>query len=136
MRAILSSMFAVLILMACSGNSQKSTEQPVQADQSTVFVYYFHGKQRCKTCVAVEEVTTEFIKEAYSGNSKVKYVEVNIGEGDNEALIEKYEVTWNALIIAKADNHTDITKEAFETAVSSPQTLTELIEAEINKRLE
>jgi len=39
------------------------------------------------------------------------------------------------LIIAKGDDFVDITEQAFATAVSNPESLTNLIKNEVNKRL-
>lgn len=134
MRTIIIALLAAVMLTACgNGGTKKAT---TEADNSTVYVYYFHGKQRCKTCMTVEKVTLKTIEDTYAGNDKVKYVEVRTDETNNAALVEKYQVTWNALIIAKGDDNIDITKEAFATAVNSPEMLTEQIKTEVNKRLE
>ncbi|MDH8701744.1 ABC-type glycerol-3-phosphate transport system substrate-binding protein [Dysgonomonadaceae bacterium PH5-43] len=133
----------VLLLTACGGNTQKNnqessgvTEVKTQlADTSTVNVYYFHGKQRCKTCIAVGDVTEKTIKELYTDNPYVKFIEVKTDEEQNASLVEEYEVTWNALIIAKGDNHVEITKEAFANALNSPENLANLIKTEVDKRL-
>lgn len=132
-----------LLLTACGGKTQKNnqessgvTETKTQlADASTVNVYYFHGKQRCKTCIAVGDVTEKTIKELYTDNPYVKFIEVKTDEEQNASLVEKYEVTWNALIIAKGDRHVEITKEAFANALNSPEKLTDLIKTEVDKRL-
>lgn len=130
------------LFTACGNRNTKktaensATETTVQAtDASTVYVYYFHGKQRCKTCIAVGDVTEKTIKDLYANNPKVKFMEVKTHEEQNAALVEKYEVTWNALIIAKGDNSNDITKYAFANAINSPEILTDLIKTEVDKRL-
>lgn len=138
-KSILIGLFAVL-LMSCGGNAGKNKEQgndtKAQAtDASMVNVYYFHGKQRCKTCMAVEAVAKKTIEDGYATNNKVKFIEVDTSDKQNEALVEKYEVSWNALIIAKGENSIDITDRAFASAVNSPETLTNLIKEEVNSRL-
>lgn len=141
-KSILSGLL-VLLLAACSGNTHKSNqdssglaETKIQlTDASSVNVYYFHGKQRCKTCIAVGNVTEKTIKELYAKNPQVKFIEVKTEEKQNNSLVEKYEVTWNALIIAKGDDHIEITKEAFANALNSPEKLTALIKTEVDKRL-
>jgi len=50
-------------------------------------------------------------------------------------LVEKYEIGWNSLIIAKGNNTVDITEEAFANAIKKPEALVELINKEINSRL-
>ncbi|MDH6303683.1 ABC-type glycerol-3-phosphate transport system substrate-binding protein [Parabacteroides sp. PF5-5] len=134
--------FLAILLAACGGNTQKNNEQPTgtetkgqMVDTSAVNVYYFHGKQRCKTCIAVGDLTEKTIKELYTDNPHVKFIEVKTEEEQNASLVEKYEVTWNALIIAKGNNHIEITKEAFANALNSPEKLIDLIRTEVDKRL-
>lgn len=142
-KSILIGLMAVTIFTACGqANGKKdskeiaSTETTVQStDASVVNVYYFHGKQRCKTCIAVEKVTKETIEKAYADNKNVRYVEINTDDKSNAKLVEKYQITWNALIIEKGDSHIDLTKEGFANAVNTPDVLTELIKKEVNSRL-
>ena len=124
-----------LLFIACGGNGQKKTTDSAKTDPDVVNVYYFHGKQRCKTCIAVGDVAQKTIAENYTGNKKVKFTEVNTSEKENETLVEKYQVTWNALIIVKGDNSADITEQAFANAVNNPQVLETLLKDEVNKRL-
>ena len=143
MKHLLIITLAVFTLTACGNRNNKnkvaetaSTETSVKTtDQSTVYVYYFHGKQRCKTCIAVGNVTQQAVKEMYADNPKVKFIEVHTDDEANAALVEKYEVTWNALIIAKGDDSNDITKYAFANAINSPDVLNDLIKTEVDKRL-
>jgi len=127
-------MLTCLLLASCGGDNQKKKAE--QTDASAVYVYYFHGKQRCKTCIAVENVTKRTIAETYGKSDKVKYIGIETDEKENGPLVEKYEITWNALIIARGDKHVDITNDAFATAVNSPDALTEQIKSEVNKLLE
>jgi len=123
----------IAILAGCKQNTQKAEQ--VTTDPDIVTVYYFHGKQRCKTCIAVGDVAKETVENSFADNDNVRFVEINTSEKGNDALIEKYEVTWNALIIAKGDNSIEITDQAFASAVENPQKLENLIKEEINKRL-
>lgn len=134
--------FFALLLVACGGSTQKNNKQATGTetkeqvvDASTINVYYFHGKQRCKTCIAVGDVTEKTIKELYADNPHVKFIEIKTDEKQNASLVEKYEVTWNALIIAKGDNSVDLTDKAFANALNSPENLTNLIKTEVDKRL-
>lgn len=131
-----------IALVACNNSGSKKTDSTkaetttVTADVSTVNVYYFHGKARCKTCIAVGDVAKETIEKAFAGNKNVRFTEINTSEKGNEALVEKYEVTWNALIIAKGDQSKDLTEQAFATAVSNPEKLTEDIKTTVNSLLD
>lgn len=146
-KCILIGLFTVLLAACggnCGGNAQKNNQQTTGtdtetkaqiADASVVKVYYFHGKQRCKACIAVEKVTKETIEKAYADNKNVRFMEVNTENKANSALVEKYQITWNALIIEKGDSHIDLTKEGFANAVNTPDVLTERIKEEVNARL-
>lgn len=143
-REILIGLMAATLLTACGqGSSKKENKETASTEvivgqtteASVVNVYYFHGKQRCKTCIAVGNVTEETIKGAYADNPNVKFIEIETDKKENGGLVEKYAITWNALIIAKGDDNVEVTKQAFANAVNSPEKLTELIKAEVDKRL-
>ncbi|GAB1360661.1 hypothetical protein MASR1M31_24840 [Porphyromonadaceae bacterium] len=130
MKNAILALFVLLSMTACqsSGNNKsESTESKaaVEAavDPSVTHVYYIHGKQRCKTCVAVGEVTKKTVETFYGGNEKVRFIEIKTSEADNEALIEKLGVTFNALIVAKGDKLTNLTEQAFATALNNPESL-------------
>lgn len=142
MKNLIVALFALVAITACNNSGSKKTDAAkaetttVTSDVSTVNVYYFHGKARCKTCIAVGDVAKETIEKAFAGNDKVKFTEINTSEKGSEALVEKYEVTWNALIIAKGDQSKDLTEQAFATAVGNPEKLTEDIKTTVNSLLE
>ncbi len=129
----------IAVLTGCNQSANKAdnsaTTTPTE-DATLVSVYYFHGKQRCKTCIAVGNIAQETVGKAYADNSKVVFKEINTDEKANVDLVEKYQVAWNALIIAKGEDFIEITDQAFATALSSPDALTDLIKEEVNKRLQ
>lgn len=134
--------FFSLLLIACSSNNQRPNKQSfrndrkeIVTDTSSVYVYYFHGKQRCKTCITVGDLTAETINEFYADNLNVRFIDIDTSEKKYETLIEKYEVAWNALIIAKGDNYTDITEKAFSNAFNNPESLINLIKSEVYRAL-
>jgi len=123
------------ILAGCGQNNKKA-ENAATTDSDVVNVYYFRSKQHCSTCAAVVSIAKVTVENAFAGNDKVRFTEIFTSEKENEVLVEKYEVTWNALIIAKGDNSVDITQQAFASAVGNPQALENLIKEEVNKRLQ
>ena len=122
--------FSLLVLVSCGDKDSKKSEKEnmeiTQEQNSGVNVYYFHGNQRCKTCIAVQDLTKSTIEKTYP-NTEVRFIEVNTSEKENEALVEKYEVSWNALIIEKGENSEDLTEQAFALAVNSPKELEKII---------
>jgi Na+-transporting NADH:ubiquinone oxidoreductase subunit NqrC len=123
--------------VSCGHNQKNSLNDTVTItdDSSVVNVYYFHGKKRCKTCVAVGDVAKETVNKYFAKNIDVRFIDINTGETGNDELIEKYEVTWNALIVSKGEEFVEITDQAFATAVKNPQSLENLIKEEVDKQL-
>lgn len=139
-KSILILLLAIFFIACGNKTENKQTENQAQkqtittTDDSVVNVYYFHGKQRCKTCIAVGDLAKKTIEETYAGNNKVKFIEVDTSDKQFENLVNTYEVSWNALIIAKGDNSVDITEQAFANALNNPDVLSDLIKKEINQR--
>ena len=130
----------LILIVAVAGCRQNNRTAEISiaeitGDATMVNILYFRVKQRCETCDAVARVTQKTIETTYAGNSKVRYIEIENSVKTNEALVEKYEVTWNALIIVKGDDAVDITQRAFLNAVSKPQILEKLILSEVNRML-
>ena len=132
----------IAVFAGCTQNPKKATSKQTiasaifSADANVVYVYNFRGKARCKACNAVNDVARQTVENNFADNPNVRFIEINTNEKGYEALIEKYEVIWNALIIAKGENAIEITRKAFLTAVNNPQLLENLIKEEVNKRLQ
>ncbi len=144
MKQALFMLLAAITFSACGSGNEKKTEASVETsvqttevtsvasvDPSTVYVYYFHGKQRCKTCITVQKFAAEAVSQIYGDNQEVQFMEVMTDETNNKELVEKYGVTWNALIVAKGDDHIDMTQDAF----ANPEGVKELLKSEIDRRL-
>lgn len=104
-------MFFVLItgLMSCgSGDNSANAESP---EKDRVEVIYFHGKQRCATCMAIEKnakevANTLFANELKNGIVVFKTVDISTPEG--EKIADKYEVTWSSLFVNKWNDGKEI----------------------------
>lgn len=84
-------------------------------------VYYFHGTHRCTTCNAVEKVTRETLKQFYG--DKLVLQSLNREEAKNSALVKKFQVSGQTLLIVKGDKKVDLTNLAFMNAERSPYRL-------------
>jgi hypothetical protein len=125
-----------LALLSCNQTASKNDNnvQTAQlADQDAkVKVYYFHGKQRCVTCLTAQQVAEEAVKENFSDNPDVAFIEIDVSEPGNEELAEKYEAVFSTLIIANASQYKNVTEECFALAKSNPADLKALIVKETN----
>lgn len=92
-------------------------------------VLYFHGKQRCATCMAIEKNAKEAVEAQFADelkNGTVVFKSIDISKAENEKIAEKYEVTWSSLFICKWKNgketHENLTEYAFANARTAPDT--------------
>ena len=113
MRKIL---FILLVLIATAAMAQGKVKDHVE-------VVYFHGKQRCLTCMAIEKyarevVDTDFARETQSGKVLFRTVDITTPEGAK--LAKKYRVSWSSLYIngwkGGKEKRNDLTAFAFKHA--------------------
>ena len=106
-----------LALSSCGmqGRSEKEIQESDKAvvensevtAKDHVEVLYFHGKQRCATCIAIENNTLAVMKENLSEQVKkgeVVFKVIDISKKENEKIAEKYEVTWSSLFVVRYKN--------------------------------
>lgn len=121
-----------LLLEACGGNTRKegsvADAQEEVAVSDGVEVLYFHGKQRCATCIAIEKGTQEVMEKDLADavrKGEVKFRTIDISCEENEAVAEKYEVTWSSLFVVKhkdgVETVENLTEFAFGNARKSPE---------------
>lgn len=116
-------------LSACGGNNTKTqSNNDTENNRDRVEVLYFHGKQRCATCVAIEQnsratVEEQFADELKSGTLVFRIIDLSTPEG--EALGEKYEVTWSSLLLSTwregKETAENLTEYAFANARTAPE---------------
>ena len=141
MRKTLMIIGIALSIIAC-GESKTKQESVVseKKNENYVEILYFHGKQRCATCVAIEENTKQLIEERFSEQiSKGELVFKTIDINENETLADKYEITWSSLVLVDNQNGKefveDLTNFAFTNALNSPEEFKEGVSKQINNML-
>lgn len=127
-----------IAMMNCKKDEKQVNIDSVEtqvSDKSKVKIYYFHGKQRCKTCVTIQKVAEEAFRENFAENNEVVFIEVDFSDKANTALADKYEISFSSLIIATATDHIDLTELAFSNALSNPDLLKQTVIDNTNKYL-
>ena len=88
-----------------------------------VEVMYFHGKQRCATCMAIEKYAREVVEKDFANEKKkgkVVFKIVDISTDEGEKIAKKYRVTWSSLFVngwkAGKEKRNDMTQFAFKNA--------------------
>lgn len=83
--------FALIIgLMSCGSGDNTSTAKSPEKDR--VEVIYFHGKQRCATCMAIEKNTKEVVNTLFANelkNGTVVFRTVDISTPKGEKIADK-----------------------------------------------
>lgn len=130
-------------LSACnsvSASETTTTETTAPKAAGKVDVIYFHGKQRCKTCMAIEQETKAVVEGELAdlvrqGKVKMRIVDISTKEG--QAIARKYKVTFSSLFVVtnpgkgeKAENLTDF---AFANARSHADVFRKELKAKIMK---
>lgn len=115
----------VIGLVSCGDGANTATAKTPEKDR--VEVIYFHGKQRCATCVAIENNTREVMESLFGDelrSGKVVFKTVDLSTAEGEALADKYEVTWSSLFVNKWENgdetRNNLTEFGFGNARNNP----------------
>ena len=119
--------FALMIgLMPFCGDVNTASAKSPQKDR--VEVIYFHGKQRCATCMAIEKNTREVINSLFANelkNGKIVFKIVDISTPEGEKIADRYEVTWSSLFVNKWKNgketRNNLTEFGFGNARKNPE---------------
>lgn len=112
-------------------DKQKSTAgkptAAAKAKGTTVEIIYFHGKQRCKTCAAIENEAKSVAEDELAAlvkAGKVRLHTVDLTTPDGKRLAAKHKVSWSALYIVQhkggKEKAIDLTKFAFANARNNP----------------
>ncbi len=136
-------MIALCVGMVACGNDNAKNESKTekQMKKDVVEVLYFHGKQRCATCMAIEKNTKELMESTFAEklkNGKLVFKSVDITQ--EETLADKYEVSWSSLIIVDYDKNgkeeaTNMTEFAFGNARTNPDNFKKGVAEQINTML-
>ncbi len=128
-----------LFATSCGSQPQSDSSSKEQAtaetkiEEGTLQVLYFHTKQRCITCKAIEDQTIAAVNELANKDVKLRIIDISSESG--EPVAEKYEVAFSSLVLdngAKTENLTDM---AFRYARNEPETFKANLKEQIAKML-
>lgn len=134
-------MAVLMVLPFAFGHAQ--TKKAVKKSATPVVeVLYFHGPQRCKTCVALQKAAKElveakFAKELKSG--RVKFREIDLSTKAGEKLGDKYEIAWSSLVVVrkqgKKEKVANLTDDGFRYAVNNKAKIQSILQRKITEFL-
>ena len=143
MRKLFYLLIVTLVLVSCGNGSKKKTgENQAEEIQSSIEALYFHGAQRCITCRAIEINTVPLLHRLYykeKAVGKIIYKVIDISKKENEAIADKYEVTWSSLFVNGwkdgKENVNNMTESSFSSAKNAPDKFKEGIKSKIDELL-
>lgn len=128
-----------IALAVCScGKSQKEMAQNTVSPENVIKVFYFHGTQRCATCLAVESLTREVVLQSYATQvkqGKIVFQVVDFSTKEGEKIADKYEISYSSLLLVQNGKVEDLTDMAFENAKNNPDVFRAKLKQAINNHL-
>lgn len=103
-----------------------------------VEVLYFHGKQRCVTCKAIEKYTREVVYTDFAElvkSGKVRFKEVDISTSEGEKLANKYRVSWSSLYVNGWKNGKEERNDMTQFSFQNARNKTDLFKKEVKKKI-
>lgn len=142
-KRILLALLAVIALASCGNNQTTNVQSTMQTTQKEyVEILYFHGKQRCITCNAIERLTKEVLDKEFAQqltDGKVVFQTIDLSTKEGEKIADLYEVTWSSLFINKwkdgKETKHNMTDFGFSYAKGSPDVFKEGVKKEVNELL-
>lgn len=113
----------------CCANKNNTTCQNASTSISKaeqVEIIYFHGKQRCPTCLAIESETKALMEEDLAKQVEANIVKMSVvdfSKEEGKEIAKKYKVSFSSLIIVanpgKNETVENLTNFAFANARSN-----------------
>ena len=132
---LLAALLSTATISACTGISTSETKKETVAKQEAeVEIIYFHGKQRCKTCVAVEKETKALVEGELAEKvkkGKVKFRIVDFSTDEGKKIASKYRVTFSSLFVVTPSGAEDLTRFAFANARSNPEAFRKEVKSKV-----
>jgi len=135
-------------MTTAENNIEKNTDTLVSKTKNVkiakpkVNVYYFHGANRCVSCVAIEEVTKKTINTYYKkelSEGIIEFKTIDIEESKNKVISEKYQVFGSSLFVTKilngSETKTDLTGDGFKYAKNKEEKFIEILRKTITDYL-
>lgn len=131
MKKILLMVIMCVIALAASAQTNDCVE-----------VIYFHGKQRCPTCMAIEKHAREVVEHDFASQKKlgkVKSMVIDINSAEGRKIAKDYRVSYSSLFLNSRrggkQSRTDITRFAFKNARKHTDVFKKEIAHKINELL-
>jgi hypothetical protein len=111
------SLFCLLFVgAACHSQSAKPVATLPVHSSAKIAVYYFHFKQRCSTCWAVENNAKDAVMSLYPKQVKqgiVSFESVNLDDASSQSLAKALGIEGQCLVVVVTGKKIDLTGKGF-----------------------
>lgn len=129
----------VLFIGLISCGKVKNDASAESTENDRVEVVYFHGKQRCLTCRAIERFAKETVDSCFANDESVGFRNVDITTPEGEQFADTFEIAGSSLLIIETNNgrktYEDMTGFAFKNARKNPDVFKKGIETKVKEFL-
>lgn len=108
---------SLLLLFSMAAFAQTEVTVPDPSDHA-IKAYYFHFTERCTTCKAVEQVSTDALR-----TMNIELKSLNIDEDNNMEIAKEVGADGQALILSNGKKSINLTTDGFMYALSNPEKL-------------
>lgn len=130
---------SVVALSGCGSAPTAPAQGATKSDQKQyVEVLYFHGRQRCVTCNAIEQLTKEVIENDFLNElkeGKVTFRVVDLATAEGEQIADRYEVSWSSLYINQWSDGQEATNNLTDLGFSYAQNSPDVFKSGVKKRI-
>lgn len=99
-------LFILIVLFFCVGATpQPQKNKPLEDTQvnEKVIVYYFHGNNRCTSCMTLERFARESVEANFAKelkNGEIEFRSINVDVPGNNHYVKDYQLYTRAVIIS------------------------------------
>jgi hypothetical protein len=134
--------FMTIVALLCFSGVTFAQQAKKAHSEAIVEVLYFHGKQRCVTCIAIGDNSKDVVNKDFAPQAKVGRVifkEIDISTEAGEKMADKYRVSGSALYVNQWKNgkeqRNDMTMFGFENARNDTPAFRKGLKDKINQLL-
>lgn len=136
---IVAALLSTATISVCTSmNVAEATKETAYKKESAVEIIYFHGKQRCMTCMAIEKATRALVEgelAKWVKAGRVTYRVVDLSTEEGKKIAAKYKVTFSSLFVVTPKGAEDLTRFAFANARTNADGFKKSLKAKVVKAI-
>ena len=99
------------ILALAMGSLLAAAPAATGSDGHKVVAYYFHGAQRCKTCLHIESTAEKVLRERFGEElraGQLAWRTANIDRTENEHFVKDFQLVSSSVVLVELDGEKQV----------------------------